>query len=75
MEIVKCCKNCKWLEEFPRKNWYGDVDHICMRSGMHILGSDIEKDLTKYMFSSEWTRKNCNYSEKTVISSKDESKV
>ena len=61
MEIIKCCKNCKWLEHMPKKNRYGDVEHFCLLSGMTIFSKDTEKDLTKYQATTKWARDNCRF--------------
>jgi len=64
MEIVKCCQNCKWLGEFPKKNSYKDVEYVCIRSGMSFCKADLKKDLTKYGFTQQWTRDKCSFEPK-----------
>ena len=42
---VECCANCKWLEQTPRNNRYGDTDNFCMYLGYYCTG--IYKDRNK----------------------------
>lgn len=59
--MVRCCKNCKWLEHNPRTNSNRGVAYFCLKSGMTICSADIGKDLTKYEFSQKWERDNCMF--------------
>jgi len=44
-QIIKCCRNCKHLLDFPRNNHYNDVDHFCIMTGYftHGIDKNIEK--------------------------------
>ena len=42
---VECCANCKWLEQIPRNNRYGDTDNLCIYLGYYCTG--IYKDRNK----------------------------
>lgn len=35
---VECCANCKWLEQIPRNNRYGDTDNLCIYLGYYCTG-------------------------------------
>lgn len=62
---MKCCDNCFWLNKVPKNNAYGDIENICIKTGMYFTRNDIKKDLDKHEFSSNWTKKHCEYREKT----------
>ena len=41
----RCCLTCKSLVEFPRNNRYGDMDHLCIKTGYFTHGTT--KDVAK----------------------------
>ena len=41
----KCCANCRYLVDFPKKNRYGDIGHLCTKTGYMTTG--ITKDADK----------------------------
>lgn len=43
--IKKCCRNCYNLIDYPKKNSYNDVQHLCIVTGYFTTG--IDKDITK----------------------------
>ena len=57
---VECCANCKWLEQTPRNNRYGDTDNFCMYLGYYCTG--IYKDRNKVRHFTPGCRElKCNY--------------
>ncbi len=43
--MIRCCRNCANLVDIPRKNSYGDIDHLCLATSYYTTG--IDKDITK----------------------------
>ncbi len=43
--MVKCCRNCAHLIDYPRNNRYGDVEHLCIVTG--YLTTGIDRDISK----------------------------
>jgi hypothetical protein len=42
---TKCCRNCANRIEYPQHNRYGDVKHLCIKTGYFLTG--IDKDINK----------------------------
>lgn len=61
---VECCANCKWLEQTPRNNRYGDTDNFYMYLGYYCTG--IYKDRNKVRHFTPGGRElKCNYERKS----------
>jgi hypothetical protein len=61
---VECCANCKWLEQTPRNNRYGDTDNFCIYLGYYCTG--IYKDRNKVRHFTPGGRElKCNYERKS----------
>ena len=61
---VECCANCKWLEQIPRNNRYGDTDNLCIYLGFYCTG--IYKDRNKVRHFTPGGRElKCNYERKS----------
>lgn len=43
--IVRCCNNCANLIDYPKNNSYGDVQHLCIKTGHFVTGAD--RDIIK----------------------------
>lgn len=63
---VDCCANCVYLLDFPKNNRYGDVDHLCIKTGYFCMG--IYKDIHKYKhFSPGGKELICDYKRKSEL--------
>lgn len=42
-----CCNNCANRIDYPKKNAYGDVEHLCTKTGYFVSGLDKDVDKIK----------------------------
>lgn len=43
--MVKCCRSCANLVDYPKNNRYGDIEYLCIVTGYFATG--IDKDISK----------------------------
>lgn len=61
--MIKCCRNCHNLIEYPRNNKYKDIDYFCIMTGYFTSG--IDQDITKVMrYSPGGKELKCEWKEK-----------